>query len=77
MTYAEAMEKYGSDKPDIRFGNPLVDVTEVFRRHASESFAAKVPVADCQMKVVAFDGGPDPPSTTQLRALEKEVGHGA
>lgn len=31
MTWQEAMDRYGSDKPDIRFGMELTDVTEVVR----------------------------------------------
>ena len=30
MTYAEAMSRYGSDKPDLRFDLPLSDVTDIF-----------------------------------------------
>lgn len=31
MTYAEAMDRYGSDKPDIRFGMELKNVTEIVK----------------------------------------------
>ncbi|AZQ76477.1 aspartate--tRNA ligase [Flaviflexus ciconiae] len=31
MTFADAMAKYGSDKPDLRFGQELVDLTDYFK----------------------------------------------
>lgn len=31
MTWKEAMERFGSDKPDVRFGMELADVTEVVK----------------------------------------------
>jgi aspartyl-tRNA synthetase len=32
LTYAEAMARYGTDKPDLRFDLEIVDVTEVLQR---------------------------------------------
>ncbi|MBE0428338.1 MAG: aspartate--tRNA ligase [Thermoleophilia bacterium] len=31
MTYDDAMLNYGSDKPDLRFGMPIVEVSEIFQ----------------------------------------------
>ncbi|MCS4484398.1 aspartate--tRNA ligase [Gleimia sp. 6138-11-ORH1] len=31
MTFKEAMEKYGSDKPDLRFGQEIIDLTAFFK----------------------------------------------
>ncbi|WP_431842588.1 aspartate--tRNA ligase [Calidifontibacter indicus] len=41
MTYADAMAKYGSDKPDLRFGNELVECTELFKDTTFRVFQAE------------------------------------
>ncbi len=59
MPHSEAMEKYGSDKPDMRYGLEMVDVIDIFERCDNEIFtniakkphvnrikALKVPGAD-------------------------------
>jgi len=40
MTYADAMDKYGSDKPDLRFGLQLSEVTEFFAQTPFRVFQA-------------------------------------
>lgn len=40
LTYREAMRRFGSDKPDLRFGNELVDATEFFKDTSFRVFQA-------------------------------------
>ncbi|MFM7623370.1 MAG: aspartate--tRNA ligase [Actinomycetota bacterium] len=40
MTYHEAMRRFGSDKPDMRFANELRDVTEFFKETSFRVFQA-------------------------------------
>ncbi len=39
MTYQEAMALYGTDKPDLRYGSPIVDVSALFRDTEFKVFA--------------------------------------
>ena len=40
MTYAEAMSRYGTDKPDLRFGLELTDLTQYFKDTSFRVFQA-------------------------------------
>jgi aspartyl-tRNA synthetase len=40
MTYADAMDRYGSDKPDLRFGYELTEVTDFFKETPFRVFQA-------------------------------------
>lgn len=41
MTFHEAMRLYGSDKPDLRFGNPIVELTDFFKDTPFRVFQAE------------------------------------
>jgi aspartyl-tRNA synthetase len=40
MTWAEAIDRYGTDKPDLRFGMELVDLSSVFEGTGVKAFGA-------------------------------------
>ena len=41
MTYRDAMRDYGSDKPDLRFDNKIIDVTSFFKETSFRVFQAE------------------------------------
>ena len=53
LTWHDAMERFGTDKPDLRFGLELVDVTEVFAATEFRAFQADV------VKAICVPGGAD------------------
>jgi len=55
MTYHEAMHRFGSDKPDLRFGVELVDLTEYFSGTEFRVFQAD------HVGAVVMPGGADQP----------------
>ncbi len=42
MTYQEAMDRYGSDKPDTRYGNEIVDMADVFANSGFKIFRTTI-----------------------------------
>ena len=55
MTYADAMDKYGSDKPDLRFALEITEVTDFFKETPFRVFQAPY------VGAVVMPGGADSP----------------
>jgi len=63
MTWHDAMERYGADKPDVRFGLELVELTDVFAATEFKAFAGQY------VKGIRFAGGGEATSRKRLDDL--------
>lgn len=68
MDYSEAMEYYGSDKPDLRFGYKIQDVTELFVNSEFKVFADNTSDGR-SVRAINFAGLEDKYSRKQLDKL--------
>ncbi len=57
MTYAEAMRRYGSDKPDLRIALELVDVAELVKQSEFKVFTDWANHADGRVAALRVPGG--------------------
>jgi aspartyl-tRNA synthetase len=66
LTYAEAMERYGSDKPDTRFALELVNVSDLLKDSGFKVFSGAV-AAGGIVKVLPIPGGNEVISNVRIK----------
>src|SRR5687767_3200634 len=71
LNWAEAMERYGSDKPDLRFDMPLSDVTEEMRTLGLDTFPGLIAEGARSRALVLPAAGAV--SGTRLRKINEET----
>lgn len=78
MTYAEAMRRYGSDKPDLRFGMELIDLSENLKDTDFAPFADTLAKGG-EIKCITVKGKADysRKQTDELQEFVKRYGAGA
>lgn len=74
LTHHEAIEKYGSDKPDLRYGLELVDVADIFAKSSNEIFSGiAIDTSANRIKALKVPGGDNVFSKTQMKGFESYV----
>ncbi|AFI06074.1 aspartate--tRNA ligase [Helicobacter cetorum] len=74
MPYSEAMENYGSDKPDLRFELPLVEVGDCFMDSSSPIFSSIAQDSkNKRIKALNVKGADEKFSRSTLKELEEFV----
>jgi aspartyl-tRNA synthetase len=71
MTWDEALDRYGTDKPDLRFGMELIDVGQVFAATEFKAFQAET------VKAIVFSGGGDLARSRLDALVDRAKGLGA
>ena len=72
MTYDDAMSRYGSDKPDTRFGMELIDVSEIVKESGFKVFAGAVANGG-QVKLINVKGAASQYSRKDIDGLTEFV----
>ncbi|HMM31691.1 MAG TPA: aspartate--tRNA ligase, partial [Clostridia bacterium] len=72
MTYAEAMETYGSDKPDTRFGLKFINVSDIVKEGSFAAFKDAVENGG-SVRCINVEGGVDKFSRKQIDELVEYV----
>ena len=73
MTWAEAMRRYGSDKPDLRIALELVDVAELVRTSEFPVFTAAANDADGRVAALRIPGG----ASLSRKQIDEYAAHAA
>ncbi len=68
MTWHDAMERFGSDKPDLRFGMELVELTPIFAETGFKAFSTAGSI-----KAIKVDEGADQYGRNKLDGLTDEA----
>ncbi len=66
LTYAEAMDRYGSDKPDTRYDLELVDVSNILKNSGFKVFADSVAKGGI-VKILPIPGGNEAISNVRIK----------
>lgn len=73
MTWAEAMRRYGSDKPDLRIALELVDVAELVKTSEFPVFTAAANDADGRVAALRIPGG----ASLSRKQIDEYAAHAA
>ncbi|CAJ1175665.1 aspartate--tRNA ligase [Companilactobacillus crustorum] len=72
IDWDESMARYGSDKPDVRFGMELQDLSEIFKDSEFKVFKGAIDDGG-QVKAIVVKGGADKYSRKNIEAYQEYI----